>query len=327
VKTYTAADMDQLVAAAKKEGTLNLYTASVYADFLSKPFEAMYPWAKVNVTQLMPGDAAAKLLAEVNAGVVRGDVVDFKEGSLAPFIKAHALARISVPNDSLMQPSLKDPGGYSHPMLQTLNVLIYNTKLISSGPAKIADLTDPKWKGKLAIDSPLSAMAAGPILASERKPMGDAAWDQWLTALKNNDPSVLPSTSDTFDAVVRGDRAICFCSYQDILNTPNAPLAVDWTDQDGAGIVSTPGIAVVPVGAQHPAMAALWLNWMESPTGGQVGFAHSNRFPAAIKGVPGADKVTLPPGIKVAPVANLTDYYADPTTYNDAFKKYFLGQS
>jgi ABC-type Fe3+ transport system substrate-binding protein len=319
-RTYT--DVSQLEAAAKKEGKLNLYVAPEYQPFLTKGFKAAYPWVNMVVTPVEPPQAQAKFQAELDAGVHQADVVGLKEPALAGFVAKGAIAKVSVPNDSLVNASLKDAAGMTHPMTATETALIYNTKLVSAGPKDLADLAQPDWKGKLAVDDPLGGSTGAQVFASERKVLGDASWQQWLSGIKANKPSLTDSGSTSFESVLRGDRAICVCDAHDFSDAkPGSPLGIDFYNQDAGGIVVTPTIAVVAAKAPHPAMAALFLNWVESPTGGQQGFIDSGRSP--VVEVPGAKSV-VPSSVKIAPLfASLGDYYADPDSYNSVFKKYF----
>jgi ABC-type glycerol-3-phosphate transport system substrate-binding protein len=75
VQTYT--DLAALEAAAKEEGTLNIYTAPEY-DFLITGFKEAYPWATVNFTGLEPPETAAKVTAELGAGVNNVDIANLK---------------------------------------------------------------------------------------------------------------------------------------------------------------------------------------------------------------------------------------------------------
>ena len=122
--------------------------------------------------------------------------------------------------------------------------------------------------------------------------------------------------------MLRGDGAICVCDAHDFTDAkPGSPLGIDFYNQDASGIVVTPTIGVVSSKAPHPAMAALFLNWLESPTGGQAGFVESGRSP--VVQVPSA-KAVVPSTVKIAPLFDsLGDYYTAPDSFTVAFKKYF----
>jgi ABC-type Fe3+ transport system substrate-binding protein len=320
--------LGQLVTAAKKEGTLNLYTAPEYAQFLVAGFKQQYPWAQVNVTQGEPPDTSAKLLAEWQAGIVNADAVNLKEPQIPQFADLGALQRIQVPNDNNVPARLWDKYRYGHPENLTQVVLVYNTKLVSKGPSNLFDLAGPAWANKFALDDPVTGGSGGTVLAAMRYAWGrdDTKWHKWLHYLRVNNPLVTPSSSSAIDAVVRGDRAICLCAFRDYLQAKSAgaPVGVDYYNQGktGSGVVVITGVAVVPTHAPHQAMAALWLNWMESQAGGQAGFSASGRTPA----VPVSGAPSMPTSVKVANNAKLLEnFYDNAQPYIDAFNKYFGG--
>ena len=319
--SYTS--LDDLVTAAKKEGSLNVYLAPEYAPFMTKGFTAAYPWARITATQLEPVPIVAKWAAELNSGINNVDVALFHTSGLAQFKAKGALAKVTVPNDSLPLKALKDTDGFAHPMNQLPEVILYNTKLTSGGPKNLTELSQPQWKGKLAMDNPAVGGPAGYVLASERKSMGDAAWKTWLAGIKANDPYLTDTSSSSYAAVLRGDRPICICSFGDFVQQkPGTPMAADFYNQDSTGIVVEPIVATIASKAPHPAMAALFVNWATDPKGGQAGFVETSRTPAVP--VPGADKVSVPSDVKVAPVFDLLgEYVADPDSCNSIFKQYF----
>jgi ABC-type Fe3+ transport system substrate-binding protein len=312
VQTYT--DMAALEAAAKAEGTLNIYTAPEY-DFLVTGFKQAYPWATVNFTGLEPPETAAKMQAEIGANVNTLDISNLKLPQIQKFVAQGVLARVVVPNDAQVPKELKDPDGYTHPETSSYTALVYNTDLVKDPPKHLADLTDPKWQGKFAIDNPAGGSTGSQVLAMERKSLGDEKWQAWLKGIAANQPNITKSSSASFDAVLRGDSAVCACGYHDYTaRDPNAPLGAVFYDQDGDGIITALAVAVQMKNAPHPHMAALWLNWMESPQGGQPGFVKSGRSP--VVDFPG-NTAALPASTKVAPVWEvLGDYFKNPDSFN-----------
>jgi iron(III) transport system substrate-binding protein len=323
-KPVTYSNVDDLVAAAKKDGgTLNVYLAPEYAPFMVKGFEQAYPWAHINATQLEPVPIAAKWAAELNSGVNNVDVALFHTSALKQFEDQNALAKVTVPNDTGIPDSLKDPNGYAHPVNQLPEIMLYNTKLADGGPKDLSELSEPQYKDKLIMDDPALGGPAGFVLASERKAMGDAAWKKWLQGIKDNNPELTDTSSSSYADVLRGDRPICICSFGDyIAQKPGTPVAPDYYNQDSSGIIVEPIVAAIAAKAPHPALAALFVNWALDPNGGQKGFVDTDRTPS-VK-VPGAEHVSVPANVKIAPLfATLGDYINDPDSFNTIFKQYF----
>ena len=155
--TYEGPDrLERIVAAAKKEGRLTLYTTIAEKDLptLIRPFEAKYG-IKVNVWRAGTDKVLQRTLAEAAARRREVDVVHF--GS--PEMEALSREKVLLP---VLSPAYRDlvPGSVpSHhewaATLLSVWVQAYNTNLIKKAdlPKTYRDLLDPKWKGKLGIES------------------------------------------------------------------------------------------------------------------------------------------------------------------------------
>lgn len=320
VKTYT--DLAALEDAAKKEGTLDIFLSPDFEPFLIQDFKKAYPWAKVNYTGVQPDQAAAKLSAEVNSGIHDTDVAGMYPTAVSAFSDKGQLARVIVPQDAQIVPAAQDKNNYIHAMTSTANALVYNTDKIQDPPKTLEDLADPKYSGDLVIQTPTGTGTGQQVFAMPYKSMGEAQWLQWLDGVAKNKPFFADSNSTAFAAVLRGDRAFCICNYHDYTNADkSAPLAALFWDQDSYGALSGGVGAVITAQAPHPAMAALWMNWMLSPDGGQKGMVASGRA-SSIQGVGGGD--ILPSGTKIANYYDiLSDLLSRPSYYQDAYKKAF----
>jgi iron(III) transport system substrate-binding protein len=155
--TYQGADrMDKIVAAAKKEGTLTLYTTIAEKDLpaLIKPFESKYG-IKVNVWRAGTDKVLQRTLVEAKANRNEVDVVHF--GS--PEMEALAREKVLQPVNSPTYRDLVAGAVPKHHMwaatLLSVWVQAYNTNLIKKAdlPKTYRDLLDPKWKGKLGIEA------------------------------------------------------------------------------------------------------------------------------------------------------------------------------
>ncbi|MDB5880316.1 MAG: putative transporter substrate-binding protein [Ramlibacter sp.] len=155
--TYEGADrMDKIVAAAKKEGTLTLYTTIAEKDLptLIKPFESKYG-IKVNVWRAGTDKVLQRTLVEAKANRHEVDVVHF--GS--PEMEALAREKVLQPVNSPAYRDLVAGAVPKHRMwaatLLSVWVQAYNTNLIKKAdlPRTYQDLLDPKWKGKLGIEA------------------------------------------------------------------------------------------------------------------------------------------------------------------------------
>ncbi len=155
--TYEGADrLERIVAAAKKEGTLTLYTTIAEKDLptLIKPFESKYG-IKVNVWRAGTDKVLQRTLAEAAANRHEVDAIHF--GS--PEMEALSREKVLQPVASLAYRDLQPGSVPSHrewaATLLSVWVQAYNTNLIKKSdlPKTYQDLLDPKWKGKLGIEA------------------------------------------------------------------------------------------------------------------------------------------------------------------------------
>ncbi len=146
---------EKVLAAAKKEGTLTLYTSIAATDIapLITPFEQKYG-IKVRVWRASSDRVLQRTLTETAGKHYEVDAVHIG----VPELEALHLEKVLQPVSS---PVLKDllPGAVpTHrewvATRLTLFVQTYNTNLIKKEdlPKTWQDLTDPKWKGKLGIE-------------------------------------------------------------------------------------------------------------------------------------------------------------------------------
>ena len=147
-------------------------------------------------------------------------------------------------------------------------VILYNTNLVKDAPKTILDLTDPKYKGKIAIAGTVERTTLSQ-LAYLIDFMGDAKAKEFVENLKKNDLKVLPDNSDVRKGVASGEFAL------GITNSPNyyiakqegAPVGVVYPDQ-GEGQMGTlvnPNTASIVKGTKHLAEAKQFIDFMLSP--------------------------------------------------------------
>lgn len=155
--TYDGADrMDRIVAAAKKEGTLTLYTTIAEKDLptLIKPFEAKYG-LKVNVWRAGTDKILQRTLAEAAANRNEVDAVHFGSPEMEALAREKVLQPVSSPVYKDLQPGSVPSHHQWAATLLSVWVQAYNTNLVKKEdlPKTYQDLLDPKWKGKLGIEA------------------------------------------------------------------------------------------------------------------------------------------------------------------------------
>jgi iron(III) transport system substrate-binding protein len=155
--TYEGTDrMERIVAAAKKEGTLTLYTTIAEKDLpaLIKPFETKYG-VKVNVWRAGTDKVLQRTLAEAAANRHEVDAVHFGSPEMEALAREKVLQAVASPTYTDLQPGSVPPHRQWAATILSVWVQAYNTNAVKKEdlPKTYADLLDAKWKGKLGIEA------------------------------------------------------------------------------------------------------------------------------------------------------------------------------
>jgi len=154
---YPGADRtERIVAAAKKEGSVTMYTTFAEKDqpALIGPFEAKYG-VKVNIWRAGTDKVLQRTLNEAAARKYNVDLIHFG----APEMEALAREKILQPVSSPVHKDLRPGSVPAHrewaATLLSVWVQVYNTALVKKSelPRTYRDLLDPRWKGRLGIEA------------------------------------------------------------------------------------------------------------------------------------------------------------------------------
>ncbi|HET6263439.1 MAG TPA: extracellular solute-binding protein [Usitatibacter sp.] len=153
---YTGADrMEKIAAAAKKEGTLTLYTTIAEKDLpaVLKPFEQKYG-IKVNVWRAGTDKVLQRAVTETKAGRNEFDAVHFGAPEMEALSREKVLRPVSSPSHKDLQPGSVPAHREWAATILSVWVQAYNTNAVKKEdlPKTYRDLLDPKWKGKLGIE-------------------------------------------------------------------------------------------------------------------------------------------------------------------------------
>ena len=154
---YGGADrMERILAAAKKEGTLTIYTTFAEKDqpTLVKPFEAKYG-VKVNIWRAGTDKVLQRTLAEAAARKYDVDLIHFGSPEMEALSREKILQAVNSPVHKDLQPGSVPAHREWAATLLSVWVQVYNTQLIRKEdlPRTYRDLLDPRWKGKLGIEA------------------------------------------------------------------------------------------------------------------------------------------------------------------------------
>ena len=260
--TYEGADrMDRIVAAAKKEGTLTLYTTIAEKDLptLIKPFEAKYG-VKVVVWRAGTDKVLQRTLAEAAANRHEVDAVHFGSPEMEALSREKVLQTVNSPVYKDLQAGSVPPHRQWAATLLSVWVQAYNTNLVKKEdlPKTYQDLLDPKWKGKLGIEAKNQDWFATVVGLNGG---GDKGLKYFQELVAKN--GISPRTGHTLltNMVVSGEVPMALTVYNympEQAKKKGAPI--DW-------VVIEPAIARsnaigVAAKAPHPAAALLFHEYM-----------------------------------------------------------------
>ena len=165
VALYTGADrMEKLIAGAKKEGTLNIYTSLQTVDIgkLGTVFEKKYG-VKVIPWRAGSENIVSRAVQEARANRNTVDVIETNGPELESMHRENILQAVKSPHlADLIAPAVLPHGEW---MGTRLNVFVqaYNTRQVKKAdlPKTWEDLANPKWKGKIGIEQEDSDWLAG----------------------------------------------------------------------------------------------------------------------------------------------------------------------
>jgi iron(III) transport system substrate-binding protein len=154
---YEGADrMERVVAAAKKEGTLTLYTTIAEKDLpvIVKPFEQKYG-IKVNVWRAGTDKVLQRTVTENQAKKYEVDAIHFGSPEMEALSREKILLPVSSPVHRDLIPGAVPKHREWAATILSVWVQAYNTNAIRKEdlPKTYQDLLDPKWKGKLGIEA------------------------------------------------------------------------------------------------------------------------------------------------------------------------------
>lgn len=313
IAAYSGADRSQrLIDGAKKEGTVTLYSSAVVADTdaIIDAFSKKYG-VKVQLWRGSSEDVLRRAVTEARGGRYDVDVAETAGTEMEGIEREQLLAQVSSPAFAQLMPGAVVPGrGWITDRLSVFTAA-YNTTLIRAAdlPNSYADLTDPKWKGKLGVEAD-----DGNWLMSVAGAMGE---DKALSLFRNivavNGMSVRKGHTLLSNLVVAGEVPMALTVYGyriPELKKTGAPI-------DG---VLIPPVFALPTGvaafrkAPHP-YAALLLTEFYLTDGQRILKARGN--------VPTNRTVAEPPsGLQLVDVGKFLNQEAKWTTL---FKQVFAG--
>ena len=281
--------LQRLVEGAKKEGLVSIYTSMPVDDItaLTSAFEQKYG-VKSKVWRSGSEKILQRGLLEAKASRYEVDVFETNGPELEVLSREKILQQSNAPGLVDLIPQAIPP--HREWIATRLNIFTcaYNTKLVRKEdlPKTYADLLDPKWKGKLAVEAEDSDWLAETVLKmGEEK--GIALFKE---IAKRNGVSVRKGHTLLANLVASGEVPLGLTLYNyKIEQMKNSGAPVDWFSLDPT--VARPNGNGVARNAPHP-HAALLFQDIEL-TDGQVILGKRDFIPTSTKVPSNLNKMPL----------------------------------
>lgn len=292
IATYSGPDRTaRLVAGAKKEGEVDVYTSETVRDqaALSAAFQKKYG-LRLNLWRGSANDILQRTVVEARGGRFAVDAIETGALTMESLQREQLLQRVASPAFADLKPEAIRP---HHEWVGTrYNVFVaaYNTGAVTKAdlPKSYADLTNPKWKDKIGVEAESSDWfgTLTNALGGER---GVALLHDIVA---KNGISVRRGHTLLANLVVSGEVPLALSTYlYKVAQLKARGAPIDWftippvvARFEGVGVASH---------APHPYAAMLYLDFML--TDAQAILAKRDFLPASAK-IPPVPAVALPPG-------------------------------
>jgi len=281
VHAQSADEWNKVVAAAKAEGKVTFYSGLVGSPStraIAAAFEKEYG-IPADALDLRISEIRERMRAEQVAGRVIGDVlttsynvttsIEMNEGYLQPLKPFPNKARIRAGS------RVDNPSGTQAPAYMLKYGILTNTRLVAPAdePKSWADLSDPKWTGKILADDPRALGGGFNAFVAQHDRLGV----EFLKKLADQKLVFSRDLRESERRVARGEYPVYApFLFNDFSSLRGLPIKA---------IVPTEGVAYVQFvasmikNAPHPNAALLFINFLLSDEA-QVILANEGLGPA-----------------------------------------------
>jgi iron(III) transport system substrate-binding protein len=287
-------------------GSFTLYTSEPQdlVNEMKADFEKHVSGVTMNIFRSGSGPVVAKLQAEEQAGGIQADLIWFADIAFFNSLADKDLLLTYTPPEAAALPTqyvYRDGRFYEVRLI--FNIVGINTTAVTGKPTSWTVLTDPKYKGRVGIASPLYSGAALSTLGT-LVTKTNLGWG-YYEKLKANNVVVEQSNGTLANKLASGEYAGVSVVDFTIRAAKQAgsPVEEVWPEE-GAVLVPTP-IAIIKNSKNQDAAKA-FLRYLLSKDGQQL-FVKQNYVPV-VPSVPGPQGVPPLDQLKVIPTAE--DYIA-----------------
>ncbi len=290
-----AQSQTDLLSAAKQEGRVVVYGSmeSDIFEVIKKIFEGRYG-VPVDYFRSASNAVMDRVLTESRAGRPQYDVVLTNRSPMLILKTAGIFGRyVSASYDSYPSATRDAEGVLSPSYRQVVVSILYNTRLVKAeeAPKTLADLLDPKWKGKIVMPDPNVHTTTAVWLANLERVMG-AQYRPFVERLAGQ-VTLAESFLPVAQKVIVGEfpLGITYVKYVYVFGSEGAPL--DYVRLDP--VLAEAHHVAVSAKAPHPNAARLFVDVFTSRLG-LLALARAGEFvlmPGVYPPIKDADKLRI----------------------------------
>lgn len=255
---------------AKREGKVIWYTTTSNSQNqkVVDRFNEKYPGVEIQWVRGKSHTLFNRIMAEAGAGKHLVDVSNAGSSVTLMLSKNGLFIPVETPLRDAYDPQFKDREGYWVSLYVLLAPFAYNTELVKKedAPRSFASLLDPRWKGKMGLDSRPNRFI--PALLQE---WGKKRTSDYLKKLAAQEPALVRGHTAAAQLLAAGQFHILIepFAYSTLrLKHQGAPVDVAWQKEFVPGSFSA-AIALLKK-APHPHAALLFYEYLLSEDGQRV---------------------------------------------------------
>jgi len=266
-----------LVTGAKREGEVTDYSSSnlQMSGPLVKAFEKKYPFVAVKLARIGGSRIIQRAETEAKAGLHAVDVIGTGELGIVTLIDRGVTAKYRSPMRENLRDGFADKQGLWTVQHASLLFSAYNKNLVKADevPRTWEDFLDPKWKGKLSLDT--EAFEWMGFLISH---MGEQRALRYFERLTQQDVKFLRGRSLQLQLLAAGEFPLTMVSNANLIlelkkgGAPIEPIRI-------SPVLLRPSLLLLAANAPHPHAAMLYFDFLLSKDGQSL-LAASGRLPA-----------------------------------------------
>jgi iron(III) transport system substrate-binding protein len=258
----------EVIEGAKKEGQLVFYSGIPIPDAqaILSALERKYPFIKTTFYRSTGPALVSRIQTEQRAGSHIWDVMNSTGFEPYVLLEQGYFAKYDSPERRVFPEGHKDNEGYWATMYTSPMIVSYNTRLVSSGdlPRDYVDLLQPKWKGRLGLDS-----SDFEWYANLRKIWGAEKAQKFLEGLKRQEVRLVQGRALLTELLTGGEIAILVNNFlQNAIEAKRKGSPVEMLALDP--VVSAAGLVGINKLAPHANAAKLFVDFVLSKEGQEL---------------------------------------------------------